>query len=140
MYYKMLSLADEGTDEGLEKWCTYSLGGIKEELNKVDKLTDHQYLTTKILNPALSYAREREFITKQEELILKFAAKIGEFKAVDLRQITYQINKLVLNRMICPIKENARSYVIDFSRNKLIRGVMKALEDEGFTSSLKNSE
>jgi hypothetical protein len=42
--------------------------------------------------------------------------------------------------MICPIKENARSYVIDFSRNKLIRGVMKALEDEGFTSSLKNSE
>jgi Fic family protein len=48
-YYAMLSEADTGTDEGLEKWCLYVLGGIRNELEKVDRLTQYSYLQE---NPA----------------------------------------------------------------------------------------
>jgi Fic family protein len=39
-YYVMLSMADAGTDEGLEAWCTYVLTGIRDEISKVDRLAN----------------------------------------------------------------------------------------------------
>ncbi|TRY30723.1 Fic family protein [Aliiglaciecola sp. M165] len=144
-YYEMLEKADRGTDEGLEEWTTYALSGIKHELSKVDKLTRHDYLKSQILYPAITEAIQKGLISKDEDKILRFAADIGQFKANDLkemlpqltpRQITYQITKLNEARMIRPVRENARTYMIDFTNSVLIRGVMKSLEKEGFTSSL----
>ena len=36
--------------------------------------------------------------------------------------------------MLVPIAQNARQYTIGFLRNKLLRGVVQALTDEGFVS------
>lgn len=44
-YYAMLSLADKGTEQGLEEWCLYVLSGISSELKKVDQLTSHAFLS-----------------------------------------------------------------------------------------------
>ncbi|WP_289031323.1 Fic family protein [uncultured Paraglaciecola sp.] len=141
-YYAMLEKADQGTDEGLEDWTTYALSGIRHELNKVDKLTEHNYL--KYYTP-ITEAIQKGLISPDEEKILRFAANKGQFKASDLkemlpkltsRQLTYQLTKLNEARMIRPIKENARTYIIDFTNSVLIKGVMKSLEKEGVTSSL----
>ncbi len=148
-YYAMLSLADSGTSEGLEKWCIYVLQGILEELRKVDQLSNFDFLRSKILSPALSYAKERELITPIEEKILHIAANKGVAKKADLiiamsnmtdAQQTYQIKKLVERNMLQPISEGARQYSIGFSNNYLIRGVIQALSNEGFISaSLSNA-
>lgn len=146
-YYAMLARADTGTADGLEAWCIYVLRGILDELRKVDRLTDFGYLGDKILAPALSYAKERELITAMEESVLHIAAKSGVAKAADLAaampgmspaQRTYQIKKLVERKMLQPIKEGARQYTIGFSNNYLIRGVVRALSDEGFIPSALN--
>jgi Fic family protein len=146
-YYTMLARADTGSPEGLEAWCIYVLQGILDELRKVDRLTDFGYLSDKILAPALSYARERELITAMEEAVLHIAAKSGVAKAADLAaamhgmtpaQRTYQIKKLVERKMLQPIKEGARQYTIGFSNNYLIRGVVRALSDEGFIPATLN--
>ena len=146
-YYAMLARADLGTAEDLEAWCIYVLQGILDELRKVDQLTDFGYLGDKILAPALSYAKERELITAMEESVLHIAAKRGVAKAADLAaampemspaQRTYQIKKLVAKKMLQPITENARQYTIGFSNNYLIRGVVRALSDEGFIPSALN--
>ena len=50
-YYQMLSLADSGTPQDLEAWCTYVLSGISRELQKVDKLTDRAFLNRQIFAP-----------------------------------------------------------------------------------------
>lgn len=147
-YYAMLARADTGTSDGLEAWCIYVLRGILDELRKVDRLTDFSYLSDRILAPALSYSKERELITAMEESVLHIAAKSGVAKAADLAaampgmtpaQRTYQIKKLVERKMLQPIKEGARQYTIGFSNNYLIRGVVRALSDEGFIPSVLNT-
>lgn len=146
-YYSMLALADTGTDKGQEAWCIYVLKGILDELRKVDRLADFSYLREKILTPALIYARQRELITAMEENILHIAAKSGVAKKADLSiampnmtdaQRTYQIKKLVERKMLRPVNEGARQYTFGFSNNYLMRGVIRALSDEGFIPDTLN--
>ena len=140
-YYAMLGMADTGTVEGLEAWCVYVLEGIRSEVQKVDRLTRYSYLTECILFPALSFARDREWITEAEELVLTAVIQKRVVKSADIAQAlpglnagqrTYQIRKLVDQGMLLPISPGARQYTIGFSNNYLIRGVIKALREQGF--------
>ncbi len=146
-YYAMLGQADTGTSEGRESWCVYVLTGMLNELRKVDQLTDAGFLMERILTPALHYARERELVTLMEERVLLETARQGIAKASDLkdampdlneRQRTYQIAKLVERGMLAPIREGARQYTVGFANNFLIRGVIRALSDEGFIPDTLN--
>ena len=140
-YYRMLSEADCGTMESKEAWCLYVLQGMLNELQKVDRLTDLSYLKERVLAPALAFAEERRVITRHEAVVLGRAAKSGIAKAGDLTatmsdmssgQRTYLIKKLVDRRMLQPIKEGSRQYVIGFSNSVLIRGIIESLTKEGF--------
>jgi Fic family protein len=142
-YYSMLALADRGTDDALEEWCIYVLTGVRDELKKVDRLADYKYLQTAVLLPALAYARERRLITPPEEAVLSATVKRGEVKAGDLEstmpglnaaQRTYRLKKLVTAGMLQPVQEGARQYTVGFSHNVLLRGVIRALTDQGFIS------
>ncbi len=147
-YYAMLSGADSGTDIGLEAWCLYVLSGIRDELQKVDKLTRYAYLKEKILEPALAHSKSRKLITAQEQTVLKMAIDRREFKSADLdgvlpgltiRQRTYQLSRLLDAQMIRPVRKGARSYTINFTNSYLLRGVIQALEGEGFIPPLVKS-
>lgn len=140
-YYAMLAHADVGTDTALEDWCIYVLTGVRDELNKVDRLADYQHLQMKVLLPAVAHALQRQLVTAQEEAILSATIKAGVVKASHLAsampasnatQRTYQIRKLVESGMLQPIKPGARQYSIGFSHNTLLRGVIRALTNEGF--------
>jgi len=140
-YYAMLAQADSGTDEGLEAWCTYVLAGVLDEMKKLDRLADHAHLQARVLLPAVAHARERQLVTPQEAAVLAATAKAGVVKAGDLThampglsatQRTYQVRKLVEAGLLQPISPGARQYCIGFSNNLLLRGVVRALTDEGF--------
>lgn len=142
-YYEKLGEADRGRSEGIESWCVYVLEGILGELKKLDRLCDHVFLRTAILQPALAHAREREFITLQEHTILQLLSRsdTGVAKSADLAaampglsaaQRSYQIKKLVEQGMLVPIQPNARQYTLGFTHNYLMRGVIRALTAEGF--------
>ncbi|OBU12732.1 Fic family protein [Morganella psychrotolerans] len=144
-YYEMLARADSGTHEGLEEWCIYVLSGISDELQKVDQLTGLQFLSQKILFPAILFAHEKGTLSEIESKILRKAVIAGVIKTGDLKdilsdlkpaQITYQISKLVDQKLLKPISENARSYTIDISHQYLIRGVIRALTNEGFVPGM----
>lgn len=140
-YYAMLAAADTGAVEGREAWCLYVLRGVLDELGKLDHLMDFDYLRSRILAPALAHARDRAWITPQEERVLRAAVEAGVAKAADLAkampgttdaQRTYQIRKLVERSMLQPLKPGSRQYTIAFANNYLIRGVIAALTAEGF--------
>jgi Fic family protein len=140
-YYQMLSAADAGTDEGLEAWCAYVLAGVRDELRKIEQLADHKHLQNRILLPAVAHARQRQLVTAQEQAVLNATIKAGVVKAGDLvsvlpgmnaTQRTYQIRKLVEAGLLQPTPPGGRQYTIGFSRNLLLRGVVRALTDEGF--------
>lgn len=147
-YYENLSKADTGTDSGLEAWCSYVLVGIRDELQKLDRITQYDYLRDRILRPALAHSRERKWLNDAEATVLNMAINMGEFKAADIgtvlpgltpRQRTYLVTKLNEQRMICPIRDGARSYTISFTNNYLLRSVIHALEKEGFVQPFVKS-
>ncbi len=146
-YYAMLAKGDTGSREGLEAWCLYVLQGILDELRKVDRLTDYDYLSDRILVPALAHARGRELITGSEEKLLQITVQKGVAKSADLSvampdmspaQRTYQIKKLVDRKMLQPVREGARQYTIGFSNSYLIRGIIRSLAEEGFIPPVLN--
>lgn len=142
-YYQMLSEGDKGTDEGLLAWCGYVLNGLNIEITKVDKLTDHNYLANNILLPAIAYCRERENITKLEFDILQIAINKIVFQSSDIESAmpgkipaerSRALAKLKRHKLIAPIKDGGRKYIINFSNNYLLRGVIHSLQSKGFVS------
>ncbi len=140
-YYDYLSLADKGTREGLLDWCQYVLGGLKTEIEKIDHLLDYNYLLKEILIPAINISVSSKIITDDEGKVLKRAADKQVIQAGDISsffpdkapsEITRIINKLKARKLLMPEKDGARKYIICFSNNYLLRGIIRALGDRGF--------
>ena len=140
-YNHFLSQADSGTDEGALGWCGYVLSGLKNEIEKIDRLLDYNYLLSEILLPAIDISRERQIITDVESRILKVAAGKQIFQAADIKnlfpgkipaEISRILKRLREKNMILATKKGARKYIISFSNNFLLRGIIAMLGEKGF--------
>ena len=140
-YYTNLSEADKGTDEGIITWIEYVLKGLKEEIEKIDKLLDYKFLRKEILIPTISHSLERKYITDVEGKILKKAVEMQVIQAADVKEffagkadaeVSRQIRKLIDKKMLAPEKEGTRKYVLRFDNSYLLRSVMKSLGEKGF--------
>lgn len=140
MYYKYLSKADRGKEEGILDWCKYVLKGLKEEIEKVDRLANISYLSDKILVPAIDYSAKKKFITNLDARMLKVAAEKQEVQAYDFKnifkgklpqEVSRQIKRLREIKMLTPVEENARKYILKFNNNYLLRGIIYAMDQEG---------
>jgi Fic family protein len=151
-YYDMLALADTGENEKTLAWCLYVLEGLKNEIEKIDKLLNLEYMTNTILLPSLAFALEREHITKREYEILRAVAKnekmqimSGDINAVIGKeespvQRSRIIAKLKDKEMLKPLTPKGRIYTIGFANNYLLRGVAHVLEENGFVPEFLNKK
>lgn len=151
-YNEMLSRADAGEEEKVLEWCEYVLTGLKEEIEKIDYLLDRKYIIEKILSPALAFALDRKQITPREYGILQFVMKTEymTLRSSDLNVVLGKespmqrsriIKKLKNKRMLWPVKkESGYIYTIGFKNSYLLRGVIKALEDNNFVSKSLSGE
>jgi len=140
-YYQYLSKADEGSRDGVLLWCEYVLGGLRDEIEKIDNLLDYDYLKSEILVPTINYSVDREFITEIEAKVLKRVIEKQKIQASDLKdifkgkvssEISRQIRRLIDKKMLIPIREGKRTYVLRFDNNYLLRGVINSLGEKGF--------
>jgi Fic family protein len=140
-YYEKLSKADSGKEEGILEWCEYVLNGLKEEIEKIDKLSDYQFLKSEILLPSINFSLSRHIITDTEAKILRETIEKQVVQNSDLEkyfknkaksEISRQIKKLIEKKMLVPERESARKYVLRFDNNYLLRGVIKMLDEKGF--------
>ncbi len=150
-YYKFLALADTGEKEKVLEWCLYVLAGLKEEIEKIDRLLDLKYMTETILIPSLSYALERQLVTKREFDILSALVKsksmtikssdldvvIGEESPVQRSRI---LKRLKDKEMLRPVPGKSRVYTIGFVNNYLLRGIFYVLEKNGFVPPSLNKK
>lgn len=146
-YYQYLSKADSGKDEDILKWCYYVLSGLKVEIEKIDRLLDYNYVAKNILLPAIRYSKERELLTDIEKKILEVAINKQVFQNSDLQNIFKDKKKSEVSRWIRRMKErnlieternSTRKYVIKFSQNQLLRGIIKSLGDNDFLPIKEN--
>jgi Fic family protein len=140
-YYNFLSEADKGTDEGIMAWVEYVLKGLKEEIEKIDKLSDYAFLRKEILLPTISHSLERKYITDVESKILKKVIELQVIQAADVKEffvgkadaeVSRQIKRLIGRKMISPEKDGTRKYVLRFDNSYLLRSIIKSLGDKGF--------
>ena len=117
------------------------LKGLKEEIEKIDKLTDYEYLKKEILIPSINFSLERQIITEIESKILKETIEKQVVQNLDLEkffkgkaksEISRQIKKLIDKKMLIPERDSARKYVLRFDNNYLLRGIIKMLDEKGF--------
>ncbi len=146
IYYKYLSKADSGEEDDILEWCYYVLSGLKKEIEKIDKLLDYDYVAKTILLPAIRYSKERELLTGIEKKILDVAIKKQVFQNSDLQDVFKNKKKSEISRWIRRMKErnlieteqkSSRKYVIKFSHNQILRGIIKSLGENDFLP-LKN--
>lgn len=140
-YYKFLERADVGDREGILSWCEYVLKGLKDEIEKIDRLLDYNYLKKEILEPSLDDALDKKYVSILEYKILQKAVQQQLIKAGDLKhifldkakpEISRQIRRLIDKKMLTATEEGTRKYIISFNNNYLLRSVMRLLGKKGF--------
>ncbi len=140
-YYAHLTKADTGTDAGMLDWCEYVLGGLKAEIQKIDRLLDYSYLQKEILIPTVVDALDRKLITETESKILRRVIEKQVIAAGDLKdlfpdkaaaEVSRQIRRLIERKMLAPQAPGSRKYVMRFNNNYLLRGIIKALSERNF--------
>jgi len=141
LYYKMLSVADSGTREGQESWCTYMLRGLRDEIRKIDLLSNHTFLAEKIIHTALVLSEKEKRITSRERNMLKIAFDAGAVSASQYRdlfrdktpqEISRRIRGLRDKNLLLSLAEGSRKYVINLKAGLLRLGIMEALDQQGF--------
>jgi len=147
-YYEQLSLADSLEDKDILSWSEYFLTGLKNEIEKIDSLLEKGYVREKILLPAITFARDREQITKREFDVLKLliskdkmqikSEELDEVGVYDSFQKSRIMAKLRSKNIIEPLRNKGRIYTINFVNNYLLRGIMDALREENFVSDFLN--
>jgi len=141
LYYKYLSKADKGNANGILEWSEYVLSGLKNEIEKIDRLLNYDYLSKHILNKALIYSKNTGEITENEYKILKTTIEKQVMQASDLKtifpkklsaEISRNIRNLKEKKLLIPEKDNTRKYTISFENKNYLRGIIKALDENGF--------
>ena len=156
-YYKYLGLADEslktGNKKGMLQWCEYMLTGIKKETENINRLTDYNFVKTKLLLPTIKRAKDNAFLSSNEYLLLEKAAQCqAPFRAGDVKDVfsrlgvknptlltSRTIKSLRDKKMLVPENENNRAYYIQFVNNPLLRGLLQAMDAAGILSIDPNS-
>jgi Fic family protein len=140
-YFSYLSAADNGTTAGMLSWIEYVLKGLKEEIDKIDKLSDYEFLRKEILIPSINLSLERRYITDLEAKVLKRAVDLQVISAADVKsifpgkvdsEVSRQIRKLIDQKMLTQEKEGGRKYVLRFDNSYLLRSIIQLLGDKGF--------
>jgi Fic family protein len=137
-YYKFLSIADSGDKSGLEKWVSYVLQGLKDEILKIDKLTEIDFVRSSLLIPVVQYNHKNSFLSDLERDILisclqddQCVLTAGVVKTSFASfKITRQIKKMLSNNLL--INLSPRKYTINLAHPKLQTSLAYQLENLGF--------
>lgn len=138
-YYDTLARADKGDEKGSLEWCEYVLRGIKVEIEKIEKLLDAGFAKQNIIIPALKLAKEKKQITDIEHEILLIAMDRSPFQVSDIQHLfgktdsarvaaSRAVKKLRDQKFIMVHPNYKLKYVLRFSNNYLLRGVMQQLD------------
>ena len=88
-------------------WCTYVLSGLKTEIEKIDRLSNYDYLKTQILLPALAYSKSMKYIDAIEYKILRVTIENQIVQNATIKTVMKSKHITSVSRYIRSLKENA---------------------------------
>jgi len=141
LYYNYLAKADTGTENGMIEWCEYVLGGLKNEVAKIDKLLNYEFLKANILLHALNEIKQNGIIDLNEWTVLKLAVEKTFVVSQDLQSLMPKKLTAAISRDLRRLREknflrndvtNTRENFISFNNIYFLKAVIKKLDENGF--------
>lgn len=149
LYYERLEDEDSLDPDALVRWSTYVLEGLLADLGKLSMLGKQEFVTEKLLLPAIARGLRSARFTVAEAEALAIIARITEAKAADLKTAfpgsaatrSQGIRKLLDRGVIEPIGEGKRSYRLRLAPSDLTGLLVQQLDDLDFLPRiLRDSE
>lgn len=85
-YYSSLAIADDLSNEGTIAWCTFFVRGIHEDMERLTRLQDFDYLLGELLLPAVDRMVASGAISMAEGKALRITLRRDVVKAGDLEE------------------------------------------------------
>jgi Fic family protein len=140
LYYERLEDADSLEPEALIRWSTYVLEGLLSDLSKLSMLGKQEFVTEKLLLPAIARGLRSARFTVAEAQALSTIAKITEAKAADLAPAfpgspatrSQAIRKLLDRGVIEPVADRKRAYRLRLAPSDLTTLLVQQLDELDF--------
>lgn len=147
-YILALELADSLTPEGDFAWSTFFVRGIRDDLDRVLKLQDHQYVISQLAGPSINGLVADGIVSQDTAKILLVILEKGVVKASDLTfdakdtssQRSRKITQLRERLLLRPIHEGARFYTLSLARGPLARKLIQQLDSLGFLPKILSND
>ncbi|XBH21949.1 Fic family protein [Jonesiaceae bacterium BS-20] len=147
-YISALELADSLTPEGDAAWATFFVRGIRNDLDRVLNLQDHEYVISHLVAPAINGLVTDGIINSDTARILTVILEKGVVKASDLTfdsadsssKRSRKITQLRDRFLIRPIHEGARFYTLSLARGPIARKLIQQLDFLGFLPKMLSDD
>lgn len=147
-YYNHLALADKNTDKGIKAWIEYIFNGLNDEVIKLNKLTDYNFLREYVLHPAINRSLDKNLISEKDAQVLRKAIEKQVIQAVDVKEIypnkadaeiSREIKRLIDKNLLIQENIGTRKYVIRVDKSFLLSEMIQLIEEIGYLSSVEDT-
>lgn len=119
----------------------YVLAGLLEEIKKVNRLSNYQYLCEAIIIPAIKNSWKNGRLTSETAKALHIVAKrqvvaSGDLKSVfqvkSSTSVSRKVQSIIKDGLLIPEKENSCRYILSFNNPYMMPSITKMLAEERF--------
>lgn len=139
LYYRKLTAADFGGDSGMAEWAEFFVHGIRDDMNRLVALQDHDFVMDNIVEPALASALESGAISRRNADVVRIVVNRGVVSAPDLSDVlpgsassrSQKLRAIVDTGLLRTVTVNARTYFAPLNSGPLVMHVLTALDKAG---------
>ncbi len=143
-YYRKLAAADFGGDQGVQEWVEFVANGIRDDMNRLVALQDHDFVMDAVVEPALTSALAAGTISKRDSDVARMIIDRGTLTAPDLSVVlpgspssrSQKLRAIVDSGLVQPVTVNARTYQAPLHTGPLVMHVMTALDKAGLLPAM----
>lgn len=147
-YISALEGADSLSSAGTTRWATFFAQGIRDDLDRVVRLQDHDYVVSELIMPALLKLVDDGIISTTTRDVLLTVARRGVVKAGDLAaalpgdpsQRSRAIRNLIDRDLLRRSAEGPRFYHLALSRGPIASRLIRRLDELGFLPKMLSDD
>lgn len=147
-YISALEKADSLTGEGAIQWASFFAQGIRDDLDRVIKLQDHEYVASRLVRPALRRLIDDGVISGTTFEILLTVLNKGVVKAGDLAdtipgsptQRSRVIRELMDRKLLRQATDGPRFYHLSLARGPIASRLIRRLDELGFLPRMLSND
>lgn len=143
-YYSALSSADDLSNEGTIKWCTFFVRGIHDDMDRLSRLQNFDFARRKLFEPALDRLASTGLVSKAERDAMSIAISKVTVKAGDLASAlpgspssrSVAIHSMLERGLLSQAEQGPRFYRVPLVQAPFGPMLVRQLDEIGFLPSI----